>query len=63
MTAYVTAHDIAAQLGRHPSTIVRDLKTRGYATARKRAPSGQTMVVLTKPDAERYVAERRSEML
>jgi hypothetical protein len=54
---------LARIVERHHTNVFRDLKRRGYTLDRRRSPSGQWLSVLTKEDADRYIAERQREAL
>jgi hypothetical protein len=60
-TPPVLITDLAVSLGLHKTSVVRDLRKRGYAVGDTRTGSGQWAAALPKDAADRYVAERLSE--
>jgi hypothetical protein len=59
--APVLVNDLAREINRHHTNVHRDLKKRGFALIDVRAPSGQMMKALSRPEADRYLAARRAE--
>jgi hypothetical protein len=57
----VLVSELAAELGTHHVSTLRDLKRRGFALGRTKTPSGQWAASLTRTDADRYVAARERE--
>jgi hypothetical protein len=55
----VSIHDLAHD--RHPTSVFRALKKEGYAFKKMRSSSGQTLHVIDRRDADRFVAARTTD--
>jgi hypothetical protein len=56
----VPVRTLADHLRMHPVDVVKDLRARGYTLGSIRGAAGHWTMALTRNDAERYLAERRS---
>ena len=56
----VPVRTLADHLRMHPVDVVKDLRGRGYTLGSIRGGAGHWTMALTRNDAERYLAERRS---